>query len=1037
MGTEFGNAADAPGVQVSERPSQPAAQTLGLELSGMVGIFRRGPTDESWVPGNWEEFKRMYGGYHEGNHGPVLADHFFKQRKNNVGASQLAIGRAVGTDALTGSTMLVDSSGVDTLKLDASSAGKWSLDAEVTTERYIFTTVTALVISVPISSIEIVEADAFNYIEIGDLVHITDGTNTEKAFVAAVDNLASTITVKEFTPAASIAGGSDIKCNTAHRATTTTTAETRHNATEMLVESGRNFKSGMRILLEDSVGSGHVDNGLVYRVSGNKIYFDPAVPLSLTEVGSITGYVTGLTADTFGSDDLAAFDGTGLGDNLVGQSVAWTGGAGGGPYVIDTFTKATGAVKFTTNITEDVDAGESFTIAGVELTGETTGAGVAGVQAFGTIQIILNPTGEGDVLTINGTDFTEGVEWNAGIDIAATLAVIFAAMSGNCPGIAVTTDLIDTLTFTCDTYGTAGNAMTLVENDNAGDNFTLSGAVFTGGVAATLVDIGLAGFDAACGIVSGTYSNETITGFVPGTGTVEVDDSTTALNVAGTTVYQIDFDFNSWVGVTSCAHNTFIDVSLLPALYDGETLDLTNGGADDLVLMLTGVGAGTTNSFKNSLSNVTAEITGFDELTGTITFDGEWDDVPIPGVAITFSIALVPNIPYAVDAGTYIVSQEFYLITYDLSEQVDIVTFLSMEPTSDDYIGVRLAGSGNETYLVEAVDQSSATYITNPIYAIPAPVSKQPFTGGVEGVAPTDAQMIGSSGANKTGMYLFNAYKIDYFCIPGYYSKTVVDAAREYCEPDTGKGDCIFITAVPESTVSALDAKTHRNTTLNYMSTSFITMLNTWYYIKDPESSLVTARTLIPPEAGFMGMWSRIAESETIAKPPANEEIFGLVGVAYNIGEGTSDAGLLNAAGVNVIFWRQSDGKYIVYGAKTLDKNPGKRQFNSCRRIFNYVVRNLYIENQEFIYGISSPVIGVKILMKNNSFFTRMQRDGLLDELGGGQPFTVVSDMTNNTLAGLRAGKRVVSVLFEPAVPLEQLAFNVGITSENVTVTES
>jgi hypothetical protein len=1049
MSTEFSQ--DAPGISVTEIPSQPAPEAIGLDMAGIVGQFRRGPTDESLVATDWADFTRKYGGFYNGNYGPLASYFFFKQRYGSVGANQLAISRVVGTGATAGTVNLADSVGIDTLQMDASSVGAWANDAEITTTRYEFTIASAIPTGVPLSEIDINEADAFSYIEVGDYVHFVDkddSTKVEKAFVREVDTDNKLVKFKEFTPTNTIQADSYIRASTSHRAISTLITTTlRNHATELEVESAKNFKKGMRILIDDSysTGSGNIGTGLIYRVSGNKIFFDTTDPLSLIQEGNFSGYITALVADFVSSNDLVAFDNANLTNDIAtgGLTFEFTSGdASGDTYTIDAFTESSGKVDFTTNITKDADPTDSFEIAGVTLSGTTTSAGVAGVQATGQIKVVDSTWGGGETITVGDATYTEGVDFTAGVDNETTRDSILSAITSSLPTGYTAGDFVagdDTVDFWIDItyplYGTAGNAEVLTTTALVGDLVLTGTGTLTGGIAATIVDTDLGGFDAASGIGSGTYSGETITGF-DGTDTITIDDATTAISVGSAASYSVTFTFTSWNGITSCAHNTFTDTSLTPANNDGETLNLVG-----LVVTLD---PGASGTFEDALTATTATITNFDETTGTVTFDGAWDDVPTPGPAEAYSIANVPNVPFTVTAGANVVSQEFNLIAYDRSEKIDEIWYLSLEPTNSDYIESRVSDTNkaNESVLLEATDLSSATASstpTGPVEALPAPISRTSLSGGSDGAAPTDTQVIGSGGTNKTGIYLFDDKQISYFAIPGYYNKTIVDAADDYLSEDnTGRGDSIFVTCVPETTTSALKAKEYRNVTLNYKSSSFTTMLGMWIYSKDPESDLINERVLLPPEGHYMGMWTRVVEQykESQAKAPANEEVFEIVDVAYNVPEQSNDAGLLNNAGINVIFWRQSSGQFIAYGARTLDRNPGKRQFNSVRNLLNWTIRELYRRNEHFPYQVQSPAIANQIVMTNNKLFEEMQKDGMLDTLTVDNPYNVVSNSTNNTTADLRAGKRKVQVLFEPAVPIEQLGFEIGITTESVTVSE-
>jgi hypothetical protein len=107
-------------------------------------------------------------------------------------------------------------------------------------------------------------------------------------------------------------------------------------------------------------------------------------------------------------------------------------------------------------------------------------------SASATIEIINNSFDSGDKVTVNGLDFEEGVDWAAGGSIALSTDALADAINASTNKLisgvlSALSDGVDTVTLTADVPGTDGNAITLGETDNATDNFTLSGALFSGG----------------------------------------------------------------------------------------------------------------------------------------------------------------------------------------------------------------------------------------------------------------------------------------------------------------------------------------------------------------------------------------------------------------------------------------------------------------------------------------------------------------------------------------------------------------------------
>jgi hypothetical protein len=111
----------------------------------------------------------------------------------------------------------------------------------------------------------------------------------------------------------------------------------------------------------------------------------------------------------------------------------------------------------------------------------------AAVQASGIITVIDYTMLAGKTITINGTVYTEGVEWTAAVSNDDTATSIAALTPTGITGTAA----MAVATFKNTIYGTVGNAVTLATNAAIG-GLTISGALFTGGVDAlfTKVDHG-------------------------------------------------------------------------------------------------------------------------------------------------------------------------------------------------------------------------------------------------------------------------------------------------------------------------------------------------------------------------------------------------------------------------------------------------------------------------------------------------------------------------------------------------------------------
>lgn len=111
---------------------------------------------------------------------------------------------------------------------------------------------------------------------------------------------------------------------------------------------------------------------------------------------------------------------------------------------------------------------------------------VEATQATATVTINSNTFDATDAVIVNGVTFTEGTEWSAGASIGDSCDNLAAAINasnniGVSGIVSASSDSVSVVTLTASKPGTGGNSLTLAETDPGTDNFTLSGALFTGG----------------------------------------------------------------------------------------------------------------------------------------------------------------------------------------------------------------------------------------------------------------------------------------------------------------------------------------------------------------------------------------------------------------------------------------------------------------------------------------------------------------------------------------------------------------------------
>lgn len=103
-----------------------------------------------------------------------------------------------------------------------------------------------------------------------------------------------------------------------------------------------------------------------------------------------------------------------------------------------------------------------------------------GVSATASITLVDNAFDVGDTVTVNGHDFTVGIDWSAGGDLNSSANNLATAIEVAIPEISAEVD-VATVNLTVRTPGAHGNDYTLSASDGITANVALSGSNFTGG----------------------------------------------------------------------------------------------------------------------------------------------------------------------------------------------------------------------------------------------------------------------------------------------------------------------------------------------------------------------------------------------------------------------------------------------------------------------------------------------------------------------------------------------------------------------------
>jgi hypothetical protein len=275
----------------------------------------------------------------------------------------------------------------------------------------------------------------------------------------------------------------------------------------------------------------------------------------------------------------------------------------------------------------------------------------------------------------------------------------------------------------------------------------------------------------------------------------------------------------------------------------------------------------------------------------------------------------------------------------------------------------------------------------------------------------TDSEYIGSS-ANKSGLYAFDDVdEVNSISIPGITSQTVIQAGLDYC---SGRADCGFVADCPPEQTPQ-EAKTFREL--------FDSSYGYYYYprikINDPLTKTIKA---VPLSGHIMGIFARSDGERGVHKAPANEVVYGAVGLEYNVTDGEQE--ILNPAGVNCI--RSFRGRGIrVWGARTMSSDPNLRYIHK-RRFLMFIEESIADGTQWAVFEPNDEVLWGKIIRSASAFLKRQWMEGALFGKTPEEAFYVKCDLETNPTEVRSAGQVITEIGVNIVETAEFVIFRIG-----------
>jgi len=369
------------------------------------------------------------------------------------------------------------------------------------------------------------------------------------------------------------------------------------------------------------------------------------------------------------------------------------------------------------------------------------------------------------------------------------------------------------------------------------------------------------------------------------------------------------------------------------------------------------------------------------------------------------------------------VSTKFQLLVYDTSQSTT-VPVETWNVTLDNELN-----QYNQSTEISTMLNTSSLYVNAlsnvPNWTITLPtvtsVVGVQATGGVNGTAPTDAQII-------TGIQEFNnpdQIKINVL-INGGYSTPDIQLAMDTVAHN--RQDTICILDMPSQYQTVQDAINYRNINLNLNSNRSAIFTSDLQYI-----DYVTGNQIYLPPSGAVA--ARVAYTDYVANP--GYSIAGMnrgvipdaigVRVPYN---NLGDRNALASSQIN--YFRSFVGQGIVlWEQRTLQTKVSALSFISVRRIFDIIEQSIVAALQFSLQEPNDPFTVTQIVNLISQFLKSLV---LSQAIAAG---SVVSNSTNNPPQLTGQGILNVSIYITPNLPVNQIQLLAILTQQGVQFVEN
>jgi len=381
-------------------------------------------------------------------------------------------------------------------------------------------------------------------------------------------------------------------------------------------------------------------------------------------------------------------------------------------------------------------------------------------------------------------------------------------------------------------------------------------------------------------------------------------------------------------------------------------------------------------------------------------------------------------------ASTTLTPVEFDLVIYkggtDDRSVVETWAGLSMESDVPNYAPKVLNDSALGSRYLTATDlhSTSGVGLTPPKKMDPTRLN--PGRNGT----PTATDFIGDPSAH-TGFYAFDPSDVQLVCCERT-DPTIVTAGLGYC---AGRGDCMYVGAVPQASVAAKQAKAYGQAFQG--KKVYGALYGPWVKVVDPIGTGATPVKFIPPVGHVMGIYARVETSRGIWKAPAGDEanIVGALDVEYQLSD-AEHTDLVKSGSVNGI--RAIAGAGVVVDASRTLSTDTRWLYVNVRLLFNYVKSSLKHGLRWVRQEPNRDTLWTAVKFSSvRPFLMELWRQGAFGTGKPEQVFTIICDATNNPPSEVDQGNFKLEVYFYPSKPAETIIILVGQQRSGATASEA